>query len=69
MRKFQDFLETQILREINFGHFEAQQTSILTISTALNIQYLVIFDISSVNFFQKTKFKAPKLLIRQFLTF
>ena len=36
MRKFQDFLETQILREINFGHFEAQQTSILTISTALN---------------------------------
>ena len=29
--KFQDFTATQILREINFGHVEAQKTAILTI--------------------------------------
>ena len=29
--KFQDFSATQILREINFGHFEAQKTAIWTI--------------------------------------
>ena len=31
MGKFQDLLATQILREINFGHFEAPKTAILTI--------------------------------------
>ena len=31
MRKFQDFSATQILREINVGHFEAQKIAILTI--------------------------------------
>jgi len=31
MWKFQDFSATQILREINFGCFEAQKTAILTI--------------------------------------
>ena len=29
--KFQDFYATQILREINFGHFEAPKIAILTI--------------------------------------
>ena len=29
--KFQDFSATQILREINFDHFEANKTDILTI--------------------------------------
>ena len=31
MWKFQDFSVTQILREINFGHFEALKTAILTL--------------------------------------
>ena len=31
MWKFQDFSATQILREINFGHFEAPKTAILTV--------------------------------------
>ena len=31
MWKFTDFLATQILREINFGLFEAPKTAILTI--------------------------------------
>ena len=30
MLKFQDFSATQILRKINFGHFEATKTAILT---------------------------------------
>ena len=33
--KFQDFSATQILREINFGHFEAPKTAIFTIWAAL----------------------------------
>jgi len=37
--KFQDFFATQILREINFGHFEALKIVILAILAAL------IFDI------------------------
>ena len=28
--KFQDFCAPQILRQINFGHFEAPKTAILT---------------------------------------
>ena len=31
MWNFQDFSANQILREINFGHFEAPKTAILTI--------------------------------------
>ena len=31
MLKIQDFSATQILREINFGHFEVPKTAILTI--------------------------------------
>ena len=31
MWKFQDISATQNLREINFGHFKAQKTAILTI--------------------------------------
>ena len=43
MRKFQDFLETQILREINFGQFEAPKTSILTILAFLTFDFLENF--------------------------
>ena len=31
MWKFQDFSATHILREINFGHFEALKTAILNL--------------------------------------
>ena len=45
MSKFQDISATQILREINFGHFEGPKTAILTIWAALNFELLGIFDI------------------------
>ena len=46
--KFQVFSATQILLEINFGHFEAPKTAILTICAALNFKILTF---SSVNLF------------------
>ena len=39
MWKFQDFSATHILREINFGHFEASKTAILTIWAILNFKF------------------------------
>ena len=36
MWKYGNFSATQILREINFGHFEEPKTVILTILVALN---------------------------------
>ena len=45
MWKFQNFSATQILREINLGHFEEPKTAILTILAALNFGILAIFDI------------------------
>ena len=60
--KFQDFSATQILRKINFGHLEALKTPILTIWTALYFQVLGIFDYSSVKYFQRSKFKASKIV-------
>ena len=41
----------KILREINFGHFDAPKTAILTIRAALNLKFWTFFIISSVNFF------------------
>ena len=46
MWKFQYFSAAHILREINFGHFEAPETAILTIRAALNFEFLETFDIS-----------------------
>ena len=43
MWKFQDFSATQILREINFGHFEALRIAIITILATLNFKFLDIF--------------------------
>ena len=34
MWKFEDFSATQILRQINFGHFEATKTAIFTMCAA-----------------------------------
>ena len=61
----QDFSATQILREINFGHFEALKTAILAFCTALNFEHLGIFKtFSSVKFFKKSSvFKMVKTAI------
>ena len=45
MKKVQDFSATQILREINFGHFEVPKTAILTILAPLNYELLGISDV------------------------
>ena len=44
MWKFQDFSVAQILREINFGHFKAQKTIIMTIWADMNFECLQTFD-------------------------
>ena len=62
MWKIQDFSATPTLLEFNFGHFEAQKTAILTIRAAMNFEFLGNFNISSVNFFQRSKFKASKMI-------
>ena len=40
--KLKDLFDSQILREINFGHFEAAKTAILTICAALNFEFLTL---------------------------
>ena len=45
VRKFLNFSATQILREINFGHFWVPKTAILTIWAGLNLEILDTFDI------------------------
>ena len=55
MWKFQDISATQILREINFGQFEAPKTAILTIWAALNFEFLVLFYIFKHEIFLKIK--------------
>ena len=55
MWKFQVFSAIQILREINYGHFEAPKTAILTIWVDLNIEFLVIFDIFKCDIFTKDR--------------
>ena len=62
---FRDFSATQILREINFGHFEAPKTAILTIWVALNFEFLGNFDIIKFEIFLKmlkSKFKSFKIV-------
>ena len=63
MWKFQDFSGTQILREINFGHFELQnfkiwspqKTAILITWAAVNFEFLRSFDIFKCEIFLKIK--------------
>ena len=45
MWKFQDFSAFQMLREINFGHFQALKTAILSIWAVPNFEFLEDFDI------------------------
>ena len=55
------FFATQIFREINFGHFEAPKTDILTKRVALNFEFLDIFDIFKCEIPKKSEFKASKI--------
>ena len=58
MWKFQDIYPTHILREINFGHFEAQKTAILTIWAGLNFEFLGTFDTFKCDIFLKIKIQS-----------
>ena len=62
MWKFLDFSAFQKLYEVNFGHFEAPKTAILTILAALNFEFLDIFDIFMCEFVKKSEFKASKMV-------
>ena len=62
MWKFQDFSATQILREINVGHFEAPKTAILTIWAALNFEFVDIFDIFKREIAKKSKIRAAQMV-------
>ena len=52
----------QILREINYGHFETPKITILTILAALNFDFLGIFDIFKYVLLKNQNSKCPKLL-------
>ena len=57
---FRIILPFRFLREINF---ELPKTAILTISEPLNFEFLRnVLHFSSVKFFQKSKFKAFKIV-------
>ena len=60
MWKIQDFSVTQILCEINFGHFEAPKSANLTNSAARNFEFLGIFDIVKCDIFPKIKIQCLK---------
>jgi len=55
--EIQDFSSTQILREINFDHFEELKTAILTVLVVNFGQFCGIFK-----FPKNQKSKPPKLL-------
>ena len=55
MWKYQDFSATQILREINFGHFETPKVAVYAIWTALNLEILETFNISRCEIVPKIK--------------
>ena len=59
MWNFQDFSANQILREINFGHFEAPKTAILTIWVAMNFKFLGTYDIFKCEIFLKNQNSTP----------
>ena len=62
MGKFQDVSATRILREITLGHLEAPKTAILSILAGLNFEFLGNHNIFKYDIFQKTKFKASKIV-------
>ena len=56
------FFATQNFCEIDFGHFEAPKTDILTKRVALNFEFLNIFDIFKCEIPKKSKFNAFKVV-------
>ena len=62
MWKFQDFSAIQILREINFGHFEASKTVSMTILTAVKFELLGTLDIFKSEIFPKPKFLSKAII-------
>ena len=63
MWKFQTFSTTQILCQINAGHFEVPKTTILTIWAALNFYFWELLTfLLSVTFKKKSKFNAFKVV-------
>ena len=63
MRIFQDFSATEILREINFSHFEAPITAILTIWALMNFEFLGTFDIFKSEMFLKIIIQSLQIKI------
>ena len=63
--KFHDFSAAQILREINFDHFKAPKSVILTILGALSYQMLGVCHIFKCEIPKNQKFKAWKLISRK----
>ena len=61
-----DFHSTQILREFNFGHFEAPKNAILA---AQNFEFLGIIDTFKFPIPNNQNSKPPKVIKWQFLTF
>ena len=62
MCKFQDFSASQILRELNFCHFEAPKTAILTFWTAQNFALMGDFDIFKCEMFPKIKIQNLQIV-------
>ena len=58
MWEFQDCSATQILCEINLGHFEAPKTAICTIWAALNFEFFGTYDIFKCEIFPKIKIQS-----------
>ena len=66
-----DFSAPQILREINFGHFEAPKNVILTIWAASNFEFFCeVLSFSSVEFLEKIKIQCfQNCFKKQYLLF
>ena len=58
MWKFQYISPTQVLREINFGNFEAPKTAIFTIRAALNFEFLATLVILKCEILPKIKIQS-----------
>ena len=66
----QDISATQILREINFGHFGAPKSVILTIWAALKFEFLGSFAIFKCEIVPKIKIQSLQNWLKwQFFTF
>ena len=67
MWKFQDFSASQILREINFGHFEAPKNCRFIHLNSSDLNCWDILTYSRVKLFQKSKFGAAQMVKWKFL--